>query len=212
MIEETIDVETIDIYLIGDQDEIAEGIRLINGKFKYKIVEIIHRRALSANTDDLFDIYQDTLLGIYEYAHKKKYEPGPTTLVSLIYKIATNKANDWLRKKFAQKRKVEIDKDVLIDSVAETISDSQIKEPWQIAQENDQRAIVLAAIRKLIPRLKPRQRQVAEIIKENFPCYLSDPDIKEQILQVYDEDISTIAVKSARKEVYEKLKDTLSNT
>ncbi len=58
MNKKTIDVETIDILLIGNEEEVTEGIRQIDANFKEKIVEIIRKRALSANTDDLFDIYQ----------------------------------------------------------------------------------------------------------------------------------------------------------
>lgn len=209
MTEETIDLDAIDIYLIGNEEEMAEGIRQIDDNFKEKIVGIIRKRAPSANLDDLFDIYQETLLGIYKYARSGEYDPGPNTLISLIYKIATNKALDWLRKKFARKRGRDVNKDVLLDSVTEIIRDSNVKEAWQVAHENEQRATILEAIRKIIPKLKPRQRQVAEIIKENFPNYLDNPEIKQQILKIYNENTTVLAVKSARQEVYKKLKDVL---
>lgn len=212
MNKKTIDVETIDILLIGNEEEVAEGIRLIDANFKEKIVEIIHKRALSANTDDLFDIYQEVLLGIYKNAREGKYDPGTKkkTLMAFIYRIASNKAIDWLRRKYAQKRKRDTDKDVLIDSVAEIIKDSSVYESWQNAHQNEERAIILETIRNLITRLKNRQRQVAEIIVENFPKLLSLLDIKKQILELYGEDVTTVAVKSARKEVYKKVKEALS--
>ncbi len=207
-----VDLETIDIYLIGDEKEIAEGIRLIDALFREKIVAIIRKRALSANPDDLFDIYQEILLGIYKNAREGKYDPGTKkkSLMTFIYKIASNKAIDWLRRKSAQKRKRDTDQDVLIDSVAEIIKDSSVYESWQNAHQNEERAIILETIRNLVPRLKYRQRQVAEIIFENFPKLLSLLDIKKQILERYGEDVITVAVKSARQEVYNKVKEALS--
>lgn len=212
MNKKTIDVETIDILLIGNEEEIAEGIRLIDANFKEKIVEIIRKRALSANTDDLFDIYQEVLLGIYKNALEGKYDPGTKkkTLMAFIYRIASNKAIDWLRRKYAQKRKRDTNQDVLIDSVAEIIKDSSVYESWQNAHQNEERAIILESIRNLVPRLKHRQRQVAEIIIENFPKLLSLLDIKKQLLERYGEDVTTVAVKSARQEVYNKVKEALS--
>ncbi len=209
-----VDLETIDIYLIGDEEEIAEGIRLIDAHFKEKIVEIIRKRALSATPDDLFDIYQEVLLGIYKNAQEGKYDPGTKTktLMAFIYKIASNKAIDWLRRKYAQKRKRDTDQDVLIDSVAEIIKDSSVYESWQNAHQNEERAIILETIRNLVPRLKHRQRQVAEIIVENFPKLLSLLDIKKQLLERYGEDVTTVAVKSTRQEVYNKVKEALSIT
>lgn len=214
MNKKTIDVETIDILLIGNEEEITEGIRLIDANFKEKIVEIIRKRALSANPDDLFDIYQEVMLGIYKNAREGKYDPGTKkkTLMAFIYKIASNKAIDWLRRKYAQKRKRDTDQDVLIDSVAEIIKDSSVYESWQNAHQNEERAIILETIRNLVPRLKHRQRQVAEIIVENFPKLLSLLDIKKQLLERYGEDVTTVAVKSARQEVYNKVKEALSIT
>jgi len=212
MNKKTIDVETIDILLIGNEEEVIEGIRLIDANFKEKIVEIIHKRALSANPDDLFDIYQEVLLGIYKNAREGKYDPGTKkkTLMAFIYKIASNKAIDWLRRKYAQKRKRDTDQDVLIDSVTEIIKDSSVYESWQNAHQNEERAIILETIRNLVHGLKHRQRQVAEIIIENFPKLLNLLDIKKQLLKRYGEDVTTVAVKSARQEVYNKAKEALS--
>lgn len=208
MKKDTVDVEAIDILLIGDKDEITEGIKRIDAHFCEKIVEIIRKRALSANQDDLLDIYQEVMLGIYEDALKGIYDPDKKALKSFIYKIASNKATDWLRRKFAHKR--DTSQDVLIDSVAETIKDSNIREAWEYAYEKEQRAIILKTIRELIPKLKLRQRQVAEIIIENYPDFLSESEIKKQILQRYGEDVTSVAVKRARKEVYSKVKEALS--
>jgi len=212
MNKKAIDVETIDILLIGNEEEVAEGIRRIDANFKEKIVEIIRKRVLSANPDDLSDIYQEILLGIYKNAREGKYDPGTKkkTLMAFIYKIASNKAIDWLRRKYAQKRKRDTDQDVLIDSVAEIIKDSSVYESWQNAHQNEERTIILETIRNLVPMLKHRQRQVAEIIVENFPKLLSLLDIKKQLLERYGEDITTVAVKNARQEVYNKVKEALS--
>ncbi|GAG05033.1 unnamed protein product [marine sediment metagenome] len=199
-------------HLIGNKEEIAKGIKLIDTLFREKIVWIIRKIAPSANLDDLFDIYQKVLLGIYRNAQEGKYNPDTKTLKAFIYKIASNKANDWLRRKFAKKRKRDTDQDVLIDSVAETIKDSNIHEAWQCAQQNEQGAIILETITNLVPKLKPRQRQVAEIIKEYFPKILGISDIKELILQIYNDDVTTPIVKSARREVLKKVEGSLKRT
>ena len=205
-------IETIDIYLIGDENEISEAIRLVDANFKERIVGIVHRRAPSANVDDLRDIYQKVLLEIYKLAKEGKYDPDKGTLKALIGKIASNEAIDWLRWKYAKKRTRDTNKDVLVDSVAETIRDSNIHEAWQCAQQNEQRDIILDTIRSMIPKLKLRQRQVAEIIKEEFPNLLNDIEIKERIMQIYNEDVTAVAVRSAKKEVYKKVKEALTTT
>lgn len=202
-------IETIDIYLIGDDKEIAEGIRLIDFHFKEIILSIVHKRVPSANPDDLFDIYQDVLSGIFKVAQEGKYEPGAVSLKAFIYKVASNKAVSWLRKKLALRRNPDTDQETLIDSVAEAIRDSSTHEAWQYAHLNEARSAILKTIRDLIPKLKPRQRQVAEIMKESFPNVLSDDEMKMQILNIYGEDITKIAVKSARQKVYKKIRETL---
>ena len=70
--------------------------------------------------------------------------------------------------------------------------------------------MILKTIRDLIPKLKCRQRQVAEIILEKFPEFLSLLEIKKQVLEDYGEDVTVLAVKGARREVYGKIKEALS--
>lgn len=202
-------IETIDIYLIGDDKEIVEGIKLIDFHFKKKMVSFINSRAPSANIDDSFDIYQDVLMGIFKDARDGKYDPDAASLKAYIYKIASNKTLSWLRRKLAFKRNPDTGIETLIDSVAEAIQDSSIHEAWQYAHLNEARTTILRTIRDLVPKLKPRQRQVAEIMKESFPYTLSDDEIKMKILSSYGEEVTRIAVKSARQEVYKKIREAL---
>lgn len=100
-----VDLETIDIYLIGDEKEIAEGIRLIDAHFREKIVAIIRKKALSANEHDLRDIYHNVIVSILECANKGNYNPDAQKLVGFIYKIAYRRAVDWVREKCGIKEK-----------------------------------------------------------------------------------------------------------
>ena len=205
-----VDLETIDILLIGDEDEIAEGIRLIDALFREKIVGIIRKKALSAKSYDLLDIYQNVILSILECARKGNYNPDAQKLESFIYTITYRRAMDWLRNKCGIRE--EHNTDMVVKSVQEAISGSKYDEVWQRAQSEGKRALLLETIQNLIPRLKGRQRQIAEIIYENIPKWLGLADIKKQILQRYGEDISIVAVKRARQEVRNKIKESLEQT
>ena len=209
MTDTTIDLETINIHLIGNEKEIAAGIRLIDAQFRPRIYAVIRSKAFSANPDDVFDIYQLVLLGINQSARAGDYDPDATALEGFMYRIAANKAVDWLRKKTAIKRGGNVDQDVLIDSVSEAIKDSNIYEAWHEAHRNEERGTILETIRSLVPNLKLRQRQVAEIIIGAFTASLDNSEIKERILQVYGEDVSTSAVKSAKTKVLEKVQLSL---
>jgi DNA-directed RNA polymerase specialized sigma24 family protein len=211
---ETVDIETIDILLIGDEKEIADAIKLIHTHFRYKIVEIIRTVALSATRDDLFDIYQEVLLAISERARKNNYIPDKNTLLTLIRTIALNKAKDWVRKKYAQKRGADAgtDEEGLVESVAEAIKDSKIDEPWQSAQRKDQRSAILKTLRSLIIKLKPRQRQVAEVLIVNFLNIFDLADFQEEILTRFHENVTIQSIRRAREEVLSKVREALSIT
>lgn len=210
MTKKTVDVETIDILLIGNEEEIAEGVRQINDGFQEKIVEIIRKKALSANEHDLLDIYQNVMLSILECAKKGNYDPDAKKLQSFIYTIAYRRAADWVRDKCGIKE--EHNTDLVVESAQEIICGSKYSEPWQEAQSKEERTLILETLRNSISKLKRRQRQVAEVIVGNFPNLLSNLDIKNQILRRYGEDVTTVAVKSAKQEVYNKVKEALSIT
>jgi len=203
-----VDLETIDIYLIGDEKEIAEGIRLIDTHFREKIVWIIRKKALSAKQHDLYDIYQNVILSILECAKKGNYNPDAQKLESFIYTIAYRRAADWIRDKCRIIE--EYNTDLIVESTKEIICGSKYNENWQKAQSEGKRGLILDTIRNLIPKLKHRQRQVAEIIISKFPNLLDLPGIKRQILERYGEDVTTVAVKRARQEVYNNVKEALS--
>jgi len=202
-----VDVEDIDILLIGSEDEISEAVRQIHCKFKKHIVSVIRKRAPSAKPYDVEDIYQDVMVSILETARSGKYDPDATTLTGFIYTIAYRRAIDWLRK--IGRNKEETNSDLLIASVQEAISRSTFSENWEQKGKDGKRNKLLAEIRNLIPKLKLRQRQVAEAIYESFPDLLSDSDIKNLIYQRHKDDVTVIAVKRARQEVYKKLRELL---
>ena len=205
----TVDVETINILLIGDEKEIAEGIKLIDAHFREKIVRIIRRKALSAKQHDLFDIYQNVILSILECATKGKYNPDAQKLESFIYTISYRRAVDWIRERLGIIE--EHNTDLLVGATQEIISDSKYNEYWQKAQVEEKRNLIFETIRNLIPKLKHRQRQIAEIIIENFPNLFEISDIKKQLLRQYGEDVTTVAVKRARQEVINKIKESLES-
>lgn len=207
MAKDIVDVETIDILLLGDKDEIAEAVRLINFHFREKIIWIIRKIALSADIHDLSDIYQDIMLSILECAANRNYNPDAQKLEGLIYKITCCRAIDWLRGRNAIKE--EHNTDLIMDSAQKIICNSKYNDSWQKAQVEGKRNLILNTINNLISTLKHRQRQVAEIIRINFLKSLSDSSIKTQILYRYGEDITTLAVKSARQEVYSKIREAL---
>ncbi len=207
MEKKTVDVETINILLISDEREIAEGIRLIDAHYREKIVWIIRKKALSAQQHDLFDIYQNVMLSILECATKGNYNPDAQKLESFIYTISYRRAVDWIREKcgIIEERNI----DLLVEATQEIISESKYNEYWQIAQVEEKRILILETIRNLIPKLKHRQRQIAEVIVENFPNIFEISDIKKQLLRQYGEDVTTVAVKRARQEVINKIKESL---
>jgi len=208
MNKESADVETIDILLIGDDDEITDGIKRIHEAFGEKISEIIRKKALSADEHDLLDIYENVILSILECAKKGNYNPDAKKLESFIYTIAYRRAADWVRDKCGIKE--EYNTDQVIKSTQEIICGSKYNEFWQKIRSEEKRSLILESIRNLIPKLKHRQRQVAEVIHVNFPNLLSISDIKNQILKRDGEDVTAVAVKRARHEVYSKVKDALS--
>jgi len=209
MNKKTVDVEKIDILLIGNEDEIAEGIRLIDACFREKIFEIIRKKALSAKKGDLRDIYQNVIVSILECATKGNYDPDAQKLERFIYKIAYRRAVDWIREKCGIIE--EYNTDLLVEATNEVISGTKYNEYWQKAQREEKRTLILEAILKLIPKLKHRQRQVAEVIIENFPNLFEISDIKNQLLKRYGEDVTTVAVKRARQEVIDKIKESLEH-
>lgn len=205
-----VDTFAIDVLLVGNEKEIAEAIKLIDFHFRGHIIGIIRKTALSADLEELRGIYHDVIVSIMECAKSQKYNPDAEKLLSFIYTIAYRRAADWVRKKTGVLETSNTDE--IVDAVNQVITESKYGSSWEMMRLENKRELFLLTIQKLIPNLKQRQRQIAEIIKDDFPKHLENADIKEQILKRYGDDVTIISVRRAKQEVLNKIKDALSES
>ena len=94
-----ISTENIEVYLIGNDMDIAKGVKLIDSCFKDKITSFITTVASSASEAEVLDMYQEVLSDIAKAVDENKYEPGAESLNEFINRIAFLRISDWLGNK-----------------------------------------------------------------------------------------------------------------
>ena len=204
-----VSIEDIACLLISDDKEKREAVGLIDSRYRNKLFYTIQLVALSANSDDILEIYQEVLLDIYKASCKEGFYHEPNSLFRFIITVCKNKAKNWLRKKHAQKR--DCSKEELIDSINTDFTASKQFESWQDASGKENRLLIINAIRNKSTKMKLRQRQIIEILIDNYPYALSDKEYQQEIKNRYGENPTIDAVKKARQQVYQKLRDILGS-
>lgn len=198
-----LDDEEVSILLIGNEEEQNEAIRLIDRHLRRPIAGVIRKAAPSLRAEELRDAYQDVILAIIQAAREQRYD-ADRPLLPFIFTLARYKAIDRVRKK---SRKV--GKKQVLDAIAETLADTKVGEAWRnVASKHDGRRM-MEAIRNAIARMPERQRLVASVVIDLFPETPTLQQIQEEIHQGTGEQLTIVAIKSARREARKKIREQL---
>lgn len=203
-----IGMEEIALMLTGNIGEKKEAIRLINQHHKKLIIFWIRKTSLSLSQSELEEIYNDVLLSIYQASGKPDFDVSED-IRPLLLTIAKRRVCDFIRKKKNYKKtKLTLDDD-FIDAINGDIVDTKVGEAWQNAVKKEMGGILQDQIAAAICRMPNRQRQVAQIIIDEYPTKLSYKDIRDLIYRRHGEQCSVIAVKSALGEIRTKINELL---
>jgi len=162
--------------VIAGADRFEELVR------RYHVGLIIHCEGLVGDRDAAEDIAQEAF--VKAYFDLEKFDPNKARFSTWLYRIATNKAIDYLRQ---QKRRVSVED---IESIAEATMPAYIEE--------EQKQEIRQAVLKLVP---PKYRQVIE-------AYYWDGKSYEQIAHDMDIQLNTVRtwLRRAKLQLKEELK------
>jgi DNA-directed RNA polymerase specialized sigma24 family protein len=150
------------------RDDPDHAIELLGTFYQKQIVQYIKRVTWSRlKPDELMVAYQDTMLALIRKVREDGFDPSRP--MRIVFAIASNKGLDLLR---ARRHRMSTSLDLLIDSVAASLKDTETGFRWQLlspAERKEFREIVLASVREL----PERQQIVAR-------CYI---DCFERVLQ-----------------------------
>jgi DNA-directed RNA polymerase specialized sigma24 family protein len=199
-----VDTEEISLLLIGTQDEQKRAINLIDKHLRGALCFKIRQVALSLNSEELAQVYQEVLLNVWDAAREKRYDANQP-LLPFLFTLAQRRAVDLIRKTRIR-RKGELE---LLDEIAETLKDTRVGEAWQIVVKRDDGRKRLELMRRSIARMPRRQRQVAEVVIERFHEEPTHQDICDEIYKKTGEHLTVVMVKGAWREARKKIKEVL---
>ena len=201
---EEFDSESASIFLIGNDQERDEALRLIDKHLRQRLVGMIRHTTPGLPTADLLDVYQQVLLEIWQKAQRDDFDPEP--LIPLLFTMAKRRAIDWLRQHSSRRRTEE----ELLDGIAERLRGTQVGAAWQEVAQKDEARRILALIREAINKMPDRQRQVAGVMVEYFPDVPPNEQIRDEIFKATGELLTVTSVKRARQEALAKIREQLA--
>jgi len=198
-----LDADEVGILLIGNREEQDRGIDLIDRHLRGVIFGVMRGVALSLRADELRDGYQDVMLAITQAAREKRYDANQP-LLPFLFTLARRKAIDLVRKKT---RKVGVEQ--VLDAITGALADTKVGEAWRIVAAKHDGQRMLDRFRNAVVRMPERQRLVASVMIDGFPDELSLQEIQEELHRRTGEQLTVVAVRSARREVRRKIAEQL---
>ena len=201
---DNVDTEEISILLIGNDEEQKLALELIHQYLKKLLIWKIRNSALGLTSEEVIEVYQELLITIWKSAQKKQYDPDKP-LLPFLFTLAQRRAIDRIRKNTRNQK----NEDELLDDVFKNLKNTKVGEAWQIVASSENGSKMMEIFRQTAVKMPLHQRQVASVMIDHFPDEIPLPELREEIYKRTGEQLTIIAVKSARREVRTKIRQQL---
>jgi DNA-directed RNA polymerase specialized sigma24 family protein len=176
--------------LVGTDEEIGEALGLIDRHLRSRVCGWLRRRFPGLAPDDLASAWAETLVGIWEAARDRRFDPGRPLLPWLCH-IAHARAVDHTRRATTRAE--------ALAAVAVALRSSQAGQRWQLLDEAE-RAEVLQLIRDAIAQLPAQQQRVLDVFVAHYPETRSMKVLQREVSRVTGRAETLAAVKRALQE------------
>jgi DNA-directed RNA polymerase specialized sigma24 family protein len=154
------DEEQIKELLLGSGDDIAAGLNWLDRVYRYKFSGLLRRRFPGMPSEDLPEIWQETLVSLFRMAGSGEFD-RQGRLGGLLWTLAVRRGRDHMRRNASWHRP--------IDVLMRELPQPQLVEKWQGLNEL-QRGEVVQQICESVERLPPRQNLVWRVYVASHPA------------------------------------------
>jgi DNA-directed RNA polymerase specialized sigma24 family protein len=176
--------------LAGTDEQIAEALALIDRHLRRRLCGWLRRRFPGLPADDLANAWAETLVGAWQAARARRFDPGRPLLPWLCH-IANARAVDHTRRAASRAE--------ALAAVGAALRASQAGRRWQLLGAGE-REEVLGLIRAAIEDLPGQQRRVLEVFVAHYPETRSRAAMLREVSRVTGRAETLAAVKRALQE------------
>ena len=190
--------------LTGTRKEFSRGINLLYKEYRQGLLAYIHKVAPGLTYERKRDALTDTFKNLCQEIDSGTFDLD-LPVARFLFRAAKLRAYDQLR----QQTKKTSQLTTFLDDVADEIKQTEIGKAWtQFASQNKANEIT-TEFKIFLSELPPVQRQVAQIMSDNFPRKLEMEDYIEEICLRTGEVTTGVKIKSALAQVRAKFFDIL---
>jgi DNA-directed RNA polymerase specialized sigma24 family protein len=184
----------------GDADEIRQGISLVYAELRDPICGWIKRLYPGITTEELDDLWHDTMKEFYEQVMVGQYD-GSRKVFSDLCQIIKTDAIDRLRRHETREK--------ILQAIGDELRGTETGRKWKNADPLVRHEI-LELIRDAGTQLVGKQRIVLELWVANFPESKKLAVLRRLTSEVTGEEETVAAVKGALREAKKKLRQVLA--
>jgi len=197
--------DEVKLLLCGTSQEQNQGVAMLYESYSKPLWSFILQKFPGLNHADVGEIVNDTFVVVWRGIEKGTLDIN-RPLRSFLFAVAQNKAIDVLRK-YTSRIDRTVDDDIV--DVADRIQGSEVGLQWRHAVTAGKVAAIQDAFRLFLRTLPDVQRNVAQVMADNFPDELGQEETANEIFRRMGEQTTVAGVKRARSEIRQKFKKFL---
>ncbi|HBA85032.1 MAG TPA: hypothetical protein DCZ95_13140 [Verrucomicrobia bacterium] len=200
------DEDDLKLLLGGKHEEQEQGIETLCETYSKPLWSFLLKRFPGLRHEDVGEIVSDTFIAVWRRIEKGTFDLNQP-FAKFVFTVAKNKAIDQLRKYKTQIGDT-IDDDIGV--VAERIQNTEAGYNWHSAVSYERAAAIQDTFIKFIRTLPDVQRQVAQVMADNFPDELGQDETTHEIYRRTGKRPTIASIKRARTEIRQKFKEYLT--
>lgn len=196
--------DEIKLGLLGDEVERDAAIALLYSQYHEELVGYLERKLPGLPSDLVANAMVDTFRALNDQVVAGTFDYDQP-LTSFLFTVVWNKGVDELRK-FSRRA---LGKAEFFDTVGESLENTEIGRRWRQNVREGQSDELAQQFRDFLLTLPAVQRQVAQVMADNFPDKIPEEQICEEVFRRTNRRMTVVQVKSAKREIRRKFKETL---
>ena len=197
--------DEIKLALLGDELERNKAFSFLYDEYSERLVGYLESKlpglpldlAANAMVDAFRAMNDQVIAGTFDYDQP---------LAGFLFGVVWNKGVDELRK-FSCRA---LGKSEFYDAVGESLEETDVGRKWSNHVQASDADALAQEFRDFLVTLPEVQRQVAQVMADNFPSAVAEAQICEEVFHRPKSRMTVVQVKSAKREIRRKFKETLN--
>lgn len=203
----SLDEDEIKLMLVDSPAQCSAAIDRVYKRYKRGIMGYFHRFFPGLMPERAADALIATFTDLYSVACSGRFDINKP-LEAFLFNAAEKNAIDQLRKQ-TNRKNTSTDYVEDVEKIGANLKDTKVGQEWRNAVDKGHAEDIQDEFRKFIGTLPPAQKQVAQVMADHFPDYLTYEEVISEINIRTGQRITGVQVKGVLRQIRMKFQEIM---